>query len=1040
MASFILTYSIENQDTAQKFASDLSTVGAKFQHFIVDEKNDLNALRSFREPIIAFVSDNFLKNRYCLRGAIHVFSDLAKTGQLLVLITAGKHVSADGTVKIVPTQFERVSNVIQYMNFWQDQYLDARKAHNHKEISDAELSDVRDISNQIGDFIRLLREANNKSLETAVAANYLQFCLLFGLPQPSQVSDFQFAELVARPIPPPVVMPEIAPSFEPEISNSHEAIPDMITTTFAPEVEEIVEKVEEQSTAVEIPAIVETQITEEVIEEIIPTEIIKEKTEQMIDIQLVVKDNNFFDNSEDEQEDSDIEDILANMPGLGQLENRPKLENTAKNHLLEIDEDDFFNPAPKDPSSNVNEIIAEVIDEENEDEDGDYEVEKNGNLDDIFDENEDQNDDDDDDFIDDILRGKNPAPKVEEIASAASSSDDHSEISESVSEVTNVVSTENEEKIEESIPSENAIQEIVEENKIESEVADNQEVTEEESIALGQLKSDVNADPENIKTRLRYAVGLAKLQNNWQAATKEVEIVLEKDPYNPSALLLLGEMCEVNGDFLSAIEYYKKVEKISPYYPNICKKLADLMSVHTQDKDTKKYFKKAIELEENNAELTYAYATFLLENQKNPEKALKYFKKTLKIDENHLFANYDIALIYHALGDPYAAKRFYENACANNAEIKTDDNDNVFKIESILSEERAEEAIYSGAEDPELVKFNEMIDEAEGEKIVENTEIETKIEIDEVGKAATMAAAVTAAIAVSPFTNIEETSFNEDMLSAVNETEVIEVMSSKKDKSKPNPAAKIALITGASSGIGKATAELLAKDGYNLILTGRRKERLVEMEEEFNQSYSGSTIVLAFDVSKSDQVEEAIQTLDNEWVNIDILLNNAGLGLGLHPIHEGVLEHWDTMIDTNIKGLLYMTRMIAPKMVEKRSGHIINLCSTAGKEAYANGNVYCATKFAVEALTKSMRIDLHKHNIRVSQVSPGAVNETEFSLVRFDGDTKRADKVYEGFQPISASDVADVIQFIISRPAHVNIQDVLLMSTQQATATMIDRK
>jgi NADP-dependent 3-hydroxy acid dehydrogenase YdfG len=195
---------------------------------------------------------------------------------------------------------------------------------------------------------------------------------------------------------------------------------------------------------------------------------------------------------------------------------------------------------------------------------------------------------------------------------------------------------------------------------------------------------------------------------------------------------------------------------------------------------------------------------------------------------------------------------------------------------------------------------------------------------------------------------------------------------------------------------------------------------------------------MVFDVRNPAEVRQAIDSLPEEWQAIDVLVNNAGKAKGLSPIHEGKLEHWEEMIDTNIKGLLYMTRVVAPGMVARESGHIINVGSIAGKEIYPNGNVYCASKAAVDALTTGMRLDLHKFNIRVSQVSPGHVEETEFALVRFDGDAERA-QIYKDFQPLKASDVAEVIFFQATRPAHVNIQDVVLYGTQQASATVINR-
>lgn len=248
----------------------------------------------------------------------------------------------------------------------------------------------------------------------------------------------------------------------------------------------------------------------------------------------------------------------------------------------------------------------------------------------------------------------------------------------------------------------------------------------------------------------------------------------------------------------------------------------------------------------------------------------------------------------------------------------------------------------------------------------------------------------------------------------------------------------LVLITGATSGIGRATAGIFARNGYRLILTGRREERLLELKQDFESKFGTEVLILPFDVRDQHAAEAALSNLPESFQEIDILVNNAGLAKGLAPIHEGNLDHWETMIDTNIKGLLYVTRLVSPGMVARRRGHIINLGSSASKEAYPNGNVYCATKFAVEALTRSMRFDLHAHNIRVSQVSPGHVEETEFAITRFDGDADRA-KIYNDFQPLKSSDVAEAIYFMATRPPHVNIQDIQLFATQQASSMVIDR-
>lgn len=251
--------------------------------------------------------------------------------------------------------------------------------------------------------------------------------------------------------------------------------------------------------------------------------------------------------------------------------------------------------------------------------------------------------------------------------------------------------------------------------------------------------------------------------------------------------------------------------------------------------------------------------------------------------------------------------------------------------------------------------------------------------------------------------------------------------------------AKIALITGATSGIGEATAELFAREGYNLILTGRRNDRLEKLGARLNDKYNIEVAVTEFDVRNRADVIENLEGLPAKWKKVDVLINNAGLSQGLDPIDKGDSHDWDTMIDTNVKGLLYVSKVVINWMIENGTGHIINIGSIAGKEVYPNGNVYCASKHAVDALSQGMRIDLLKHGIKVSAVHPGAV-ETEFSVVRFKGDEARAKKVYEGFEPLVAADIAETIWFIVSRPAHVNINDIVVMPTAQATGTMIHRK
>ena len=244
-------------------------------------------------------------------------------------------------------------------------------------------------------------------------------------------------------------------------------------------------------------------------------------------------------------------------------------------------------------------------------------------------------------------------------------------------------------------------------------------------------------------------------------------------------------------------------------------------------------------------------------------------------------------------------------------------------------------------------------------------------------------------------------------------------------------------ITGATSGIGKATAEFLAKHNYRLILCGRNQDRLKELKQTLSKQTTITT--LQFDVRDKEAVFSAIESLPENFRDIDVLINNAGNAHGMSSIQDGDINDWDAMLDINVKGLLYVSRAILPKMIEKNTGFIVNIGSTAGKEVYPKGNVYCASKSAVEAINKGMRMDLNQYNIRVSAIHPGLV-ETAFSDVRFKGDTERAKKVYQGYKALQPEDIAEIIHFVITRPYHINIEDLVVFPSAQASATIINKK
>jgi 3-hydroxy acid dehydrogenase / malonic semialdehyde reductase len=250
---------------------------------------------------------------------------------------------------------------------------------------------------------------------------------------------------------------------------------------------------------------------------------------------------------------------------------------------------------------------------------------------------------------------------------------------------------------------------------------------------------------------------------------------------------------------------------------------------------------------------------------------------------------------------------------------------------------------------------------------------------------------------------------------------------------------KTIMVTGATAGFGKAIATRFAGNGYRVIITGRRKDRLAGLEKELTGKYKTEVLSLNFDVRNRENVFEVISSLPDEWKNIDILVNNAGLAVGMDHIDAGNTDDWDRMIDTNVKGLLYVTRAVSPLMVARKTGHIFNISSIAGKEEYENGNVYCASKHAVDSLSRSMRIDLLKHNIKVTNIAPGMA-ETEFSIVRFKGDEERAKSVYKGFDPMTGDDIADAVYYCANMPAHVCINDLVITPTQQASVIYNNKK
>lgn len=507
------------------------------------------------------------------------------------------------------------------------------------------------------------------------------------------------------------------------------------------------------------------------------------------------------------------------------------------------------------------------------------------------------------------------------------------------------------------------------------------------------LAEAVDMHPSQALLRYHYALMLSQKGDNREGAKEHLDILLQADPENEDANFLAAEIAEEEGDFATARTYYEKVAAVNADYPQVFYRLGNLLLQHftAEPAEAARAFKKAFKKDADNADAAYQYALLQAEVLNDPDKAARYFHKTLTLQTDHPFAWYDLALLYYAQGKKKEAHEAYLKAAENNPELKTAQNDQAFFYQKPEEVERhgsfekdALEALKAN-----IARLEALLEEREQQE-QEAQEVVAERSLEEIPPAL------------------------------------------------PVKVDKTVLISGAASGIGKATAQVFAQNGYRLILTGRRIERLREVQANLQTEYAAEVEILAFDVRDAEATKAAIDSLQGVWKDIDILINNAGKAKGLSSIHEGELAHWEEMIDTNIKGLLYVTRMVSPLMVARGSGHIINVGSNAGNEMYPKGNVYSATKAAVYALTKSMRYDLYTHNIRVSQVSPGHVDETEFALVRFDGDENQA-KIYEDFKPLSAGDVADAIFFMASRPEYVNIQDMVMMGTQQASSTMIHR-
>jgi NADP-dependent 3-hydroxy acid dehydrogenase YdfG/tetratricopeptide (TPR) repeat protein len=999
----VIAYCLDNQNTVDELTSKLAMAGYQFETLgFADEYSGESlskAIAKTKDKVILLVTDNFFKSAACMHEIFGAVQRLVNDSRLLPVVADGRHPQPGGGWVSEPTSFDRVSNVIQYMNHWQDQYLALRKEkrqHEEDPTLDKKIEMTRTISSEVGELLRFLRNQRCLTFEELKAKQYETFFRLnndtFRFPQQDEPSAPESGEKATEKS-----LVELIEASGEDLMSENPGLDSSAK-------QEVAEEKQPESLNGSNGKSSEQPKHEARLEPPSST--------------LHVADSEVFF-AESGQEAEEKKSKTKTSKSLGSMPPKEK----------SLDELSELIGAPKD---NIDSVLSKFLSEDCVDEKHDHDEEPDvlGEVDieTLFDVVE----DDDNDF--------------------------HNTVQGLLDEEETVLLDLIEDSQEDEEEDENEQAPISPEEALENAICFFEEGKKE--AGLSYLRAAVEEEPADDTLRYYFAYALARYGQNYPEATRQLDRLVNQTPGHADAWFLQAELAEIQGEFPSAKNHYEKVAAIRPDYPDVYYRLGLLTLLHldNEHETAASFLKKAIEQNTKNADAHYQLATLYGERLGQLQEAIVHFRKALELHPEHPFANYDLALLFHKQGDRETAAEYYQKAILVNSELKTTQNDAAFSWEPapLEVEPPAEPAATIGekleTEQPEAaapLKTEEKTKQQESELPAEPPEFsetglftdeieddlpETIEEIIEQAPANVAPDEPLNEVSVEPFaTTVEEPApFPIEELSVEEKTE-------SQPLAPPMGMGKTVFISGATAGIGKATAEIFAKNGFRVIITGRREDRLETLKHDLGKLNGEQVLALPFDVRNLDSVKAVIDNLPEEWQNIDILVNNAGLARGFAPIHEGDVEHWDEMIDTNIKGLLYLTRLVSPQMVKRRSGHIINVASGAGKEVYPNGNVYCATKFAVDGLTKAMRLDLYKHNVRVSQVAPGHVEETEFARVRFDWDVDRAGQVYDNFQPLKASDVADAIYFIATRPEHVNIQDVLMFGSQQAGSNFIDR-
>lgn len=1021
-----------------------------------------------------------------MNGALEALQHWADSGQLVPIVADGRYLSSDGTTwEPVPTSFERVSNIISYMNHWQDRYLALRKDFKGQEDNpdlEAKIEVTRQVGGEVGEFLRYLRNLRWHHFADFKANNYAAFRQFTDNGQEATESE----RLTVAPVNPnpsgqpqqqslaeiikasgEELMAENTDIGKPKKAAMEEAPP--IDLNEIPGLDQLRQL--DQASHVQIASPKKTDDDEDGVELASLLNEVLGDDDEGEDFKFVGEDpdkpedfnlDSLFDEDDNTVEDNEVDDYL----------------NTDKVHLeLVSDEDEgLVLRADGNGHSTPEEVLEHAVllfDEGKKSEGLDFlrqTVQLNAS--------------------DNTMRyyyayalaryGQDFSNAKSQLEVILANDMEHTDALFLLGELSESQGEYEDAKL--NFETVAALQPDFPEVYYRLGMLTLQHFEGQENLALEFFKNSVEHNQRNADAQYILATLYNESANDKANAIKHFNLALKYDPAHSYANYDLALLHFSNGDRQLAAEFYQKAIALNPELksPENDAAFVAPQSSEPQPHETaiaqapkaaevEEVIEEAAQATEQLAGLDEAALTPNIEDDQDAAieaavdnfVALEDFADDAEMEE-------PAAPIVEAVDDSAAVEELSHEVEVEAPSVDiTEAVDNFAALEDFADDAEMEEpaeaiadAVDNFAAVEQLTEAAEIADTAEeiataveaGMETLEdsivapadaepesNPTLEDLLE-DEIEEPATMPDVEPIAVAktIADPSNKNFTATLEEILDQEDEMEEDEfVLPLSNDKS--GVKTKTVLITGATSGIGRATAALFAKHGYRVIATGRRAERLDELKTIFKEKYNADLFTLPFDVRNYDAVTSAIETLPEEWREVDILINNAGLSRGLSPIHEGELEHWETMIDTNIKGLLYLTRAIAPHMVKRRSGHIINVASSAGKEVYPGGNVYCATKFAVDALTKSMRLDLYQHNVRVSQVAPGHVEETEFASVRFDGDKDRAAKVYENFQPLRASDVAEVIYFMATRPPHVNVQDVLMFGTQQAGSNFIDR-